>query len=111
MERNLLISGDFGQWRIEDLRWERVFDYFFCGDRRILYVVGEKGKLLGIITLKDFLENPFQLEKAINRNYFFVEDGPESKVLAQARDIYKKRKILSELPVIDSRRHMTGYVT
>lgn len=111
MGQDLLISRDFGQWRVEDLQWERVFDYFFCGDRRILYIVGEKGKLLGILTLKDFLDNPFQLEKAINRNYFFAEDGSESQILTQARDIYKKRKILSELPIIDEGRHMTGYVT
>ncbi len=96
---------------IEDLSQDRVFEYFFFGRRRVLFLVDSLTRLEGIISLTDYTGHMDDIRHAVNKNYLFVKYDSHSHMFSEAEKLYDRYKIQSDLPVIDEERRLVGYIT
>lgn len=96
---------------INRLTQNKVLKYFLVNNmRRALFVVDDVGKLVGIITIGDFLKHSEAVVEAIRKQCIYIENAPISKMLLEAEKIYMDFAICSEIPVINEEKLLLGYM-
>ncbi len=110
-DRSLEYVKEFEQWKLCHLSKERVFEYFFFGENKILYVADNGNRLSGVMTLGNFMENPDNIEKAVREKYLFIREDGKERMFSEAQELYDQYGIESDLPVLDCEGRMTGYIT
>lgn len=95
---------------VDQLSFENVFDHFFFDRSRILFVVDDDLKLIGIITLYDFLREFHNVEKALNKNFFYIEEMDADVMIRQAERLFEDHHILSSIPIIDKEERIIGCI-
>lgn len=111
MERALKFVTEFTKVCEADLARETLFKRFFLDNRKILFLVDQKGILTGIITLGSFLKNRNHINEAVNKNYFFIKSAPEDCMFSEAQVIYDTYNINSDIPVINAEGRIVGLIT
>lgn len=101
----------FDKWRLDELTKERVFDFFFFGERKILFVVDSKDQFVGVVTLGDFVSAAGYISKAVNEKCFVIRKDSPEYMYSKARSIYERYGIMSDIPVINHENRITGYIT
>lgn len=111
MERELKYITEFVKLYEDDLSQEVIFQYFFLSDRKALFLVNQSGILTGIITLGSFINHLNHVKEAVNSDCLFVKKAPVECMFSEAKAIYDKYNIRSDIPVIDEERRIVGYIT
>ncbi len=88
----------------ETISYDRrsVFNFFFLSNTKIIYVINDKNILIGIITIKKFLEC-FQDENSdhINRDFLTLQEDKTDILLSKAQSMAEQYAITSAIPVVD----------